>query len=80
MSKNKIGEDSPIPKLLYLKIRRRDGFESLTALEESEFKVSIDGCIRLRALHYLITWFKCVQFAKQLVTYYNLRLSAGFCK
>ena len=45
MSKNKIGEDSPIPKFIYLKIRRRDGVESLTTLEEGEFKVPIDGCI-----------------------------------
>ena len=45
MSKNKIGEDSPIPKFKYLKIRRRDGVKSLTALEEGEFKVPIDGCI-----------------------------------
>ena len=46
MSKNKIGEDSPIPKFIYLKIRRRDGVKSLTTLEEGEFKVPIDGCIR----------------------------------
>ena len=46
MSKNKIGEDSPIPKFIYLKIRRRDGVESTTTLEEGEFKVPIDGCIR----------------------------------
>ena len=47
MSKNEIGQDSPIPKFIYLKIRRRDGVESLTILEEGEFKVPIDGCIRL---------------------------------
>ena len=47
MSKNKIGEDSPIPKIIYLKIRRRDGVESLTTLEEGEFKVPIDGCIKV---------------------------------
>ena len=46
MSKNKIGEDSPIPKFIYLKIRRRDGVESLMTLEEGELKVPIDGCIR----------------------------------
>ena len=45
MSRNKIGEESPIPKFIYLKIRRRDGFESLTTLEEGEFKVPIDDCI-----------------------------------
>ena len=46
MSKNKIGEDSPIPKFINLKIRRRDGVESLTTLEEGEFKVPNDGCIK----------------------------------
>ena len=45
MFKNKLGEDSPIPKFIHLKIRRRDGVESLTTLEEGEFKVPIDGCI-----------------------------------
>ena len=45
MSKNEIGQDSPIPKFIYLKIRRQDGVESLTILEEGEFKVPIDGCI-----------------------------------
>ena len=48
MSKNKIGEDSPIPKFIYLKIQRRDGVESLMTLEEGEFKVPIDGCINFR--------------------------------
>ena len=47
MSKNKIGEDSPIPKFIYLKIRRRDGVKSLTTLEEGELQVPIDGCINL---------------------------------
>ena len=46
MSKIEIGQDSQIPKFTYLKIRRRDGVESLTILEEGEFKVPIDGCIR----------------------------------
>ena len=46
MSNNEIGQDSPIPKFIYLKIRRRDGVESLTILEEGEFKVPIDGCIK----------------------------------
>ena len=45
MSRKKICKDSPIPKFIYLKIRRRDGVESLTTLEEGEFKVPIDGCI-----------------------------------
>ena len=47
MPKNKIGEGSPIPKFIYLKIRHRDGVESLTTLEEDEFKVPIDGCINV---------------------------------
>ena len=46
MSRNKIGEVSPIPKFMYLKIRRRNGVESLTTLEEGEFTVPIDGCIK----------------------------------
>ena len=45
MFKNRLGEDSPIPKLIHLKIRRRDGVESLTTLEEGEFMVLTDGCI-----------------------------------
>ena len=45
MSKNKLGQDSPFPKFLHLKIRRRNGVESLTTLEEGEFKFAIDGCI-----------------------------------
>ena len=43
---NKLGEDSSIPKLIHLKIPRRDGIESLMTLEEGEFKVSTDGGIR----------------------------------
>ena len=46
MFKNELGEDSLIPKFIHLKIRRRDGVESLTNLEEGEFKVPIDGCIK----------------------------------
>ena len=49
MAKNKLGEDSPIPKFIHLKIRSRDGVESLTTLEEGEFKVSIDGSISLQS-------------------------------
>ena len=45
MLKIKLGEDSPILKLIHLKIRRLDGVESLTTLEEGEFKVPIDSCI-----------------------------------
>ena len=56
MSKNKIGEDSPIPKFLNLKIRRRDGVESLTTLKEGDFKVPIDGCINIiwQIYHHLL--------------------------
>ena len=49
MFKCKLGEDSPIPKLIHLKIRRRDGVKSLTTLEEGEFKVPIDGCINKKS-------------------------------
>ena len=50
MFKNKLSEDSPIA-FFYIKIRRRDGVKSLTkdaltTLEEGEFKVPIDGCIK----------------------------------
>ena len=45
-SKNKLSQDSPFPKFLHLKIRRRNGVESLTTLEEGEFKFAIDGCIK----------------------------------
>ena len=51
MLKNKLGENSPIPKFIHLKIWRRDGVESLTTLEEGEFKVHIGGCIS-----WLHTW------------------------
>ena len=43
---NKLGEDSPIPNFIHLKIRRRDGVESLTTIEKGKFKVPIDGCIK----------------------------------
>ena len=46
MSKNKLGQDSPFPKFLHLKIRRRNGVESLTTLEKGEFKFAIDCCIK----------------------------------
>ena len=45
MFKNKLGEDSPTPKFIHLKIWCRDGVESLTTLEEGELKVPIDSCI-----------------------------------
>ena len=43
MSKNKLGEDSPFPKFIDLKIQRWDGVKSLMTLEEGE--LAIDGCI-----------------------------------
>ena len=55
MFKNKLGKDSPIPKFIHLKIRRRDGAESLTTLEEGEFKVPIDGCINSKVSQFRIT-------------------------
>ena len=45
MSKNKLGQDSRTPKFLHLKIRRRDGVESSTTLEEGELNMPIDDCI-----------------------------------
>ena len=48
MFKNKLREDSPVPKFLHLKIQSRDGIESLTTLEEGEFEVPIDGCIKIK--------------------------------
>ena len=47
MFKNKLGEDSTVPKFIHLKIRRRSSVKSLTTLEEGEFKVPIDGCINI---------------------------------
>ena len=51
MSKNKISEDSPIPKFIYLKIRCRDGVESLTTLE-CELKVPLRATLGKRILGY----------------------------
>ena len=48
MFKNKLSEDSPIPKFIHLKVRRRDGVESSTTLE-GEFKVPTDGCSKLES-------------------------------
>ena len=45
MFKDKLGKDSPIQTFIHLKIRRRDGVESLSILEESKLKVPIGGCI-----------------------------------
>ena len=61
MSKNKTGEDSPILKFIYLKIRRRDDVESLTTLEEGEFKVPTDGCISVGKVTYSYLCFWCDQ-------------------
>ena len=41
-----LGQDSPIPKFKHLKIRCRDGVESSTTLEEGEFNIPIDDCIK----------------------------------
>ena len=41
MFENELGEDSQNPKFIQLKIRRRDGVESLTTYEEGEFKVPL---------------------------------------
>ena len=40
-----MGQDSPTPKNIHLKIRRRLDVESATTLEEGGFKVYFDGCI-----------------------------------
>ena len=66
MSKNKMGKDSPIPKFIYLKLRRRYGVESLTILEEGEFKVPIDECI---------SWENA-----SLTRQHSLRSGVGTCK
>ena len=39
-----------------LKIRRREGVESLTTFEEGEFKESIDGCINFQMHWISFTW------------------------
>ena len=41
-----MGQDSPTPKNIHLKIRRRLDVESATILEEGGFKVYFDGCIK----------------------------------
>ena len=41
MFKNILGEE-----IIHLNIRRRDGVEALTTLEEGEFKVPIGCCIK----------------------------------
>ena len=62
MLKNKLGEDSPIPKILDLKIRRRDGVKSLTILEEGEFKVPVDGCISVKTNNFTTFLLTLVTF------------------
>ena len=64
MPKNKIGEDSPIPKFIYLKIRCRDGVESLTTLEEGEFKVPIDGCISTPFSSFWKSWSQKLELSR----------------
>ena len=64
MSKNKLGDDSPFPKFIHLKIRRRNDVESLTTLEEGEFKLAIDGCISIsRAWNF---WWKLSIFGDKI--------------
>ena len=48
MSKNKLGQDSPILKFKDLKIWHWDGIKSSTTLEEGEFNMVIDDCISLQ--------------------------------
>ena len=50
-SKKLLGEDSPFPKFMNLKIRRRNDVASLTILEEGEFKLAIDGCIKITRVY-----------------------------
>ena len=57
MSRNKLGKDSHLQKFIHLKIRHRDGNESLTMLEEGEFKITIDGCI----INFIILLFLEIQ-------------------
>ena len=54
MSKKLLGEDLPFPKFIQLKIRRRNGVAYLTILEEGEFKLAIDGCIKGDSLKWLL--------------------------
>ena len=58
MSKDKLGQDSPFPKFLHFKIRRRNGVESLTTLEEGEFKFAIDGCINFLSTGWNSSWYQ----------------------
>ena len=58
-SKNWLGEDSSFPKFIHLEIRRRNSVESLTTLEEGEFKFAIDGCIRVKE------WFEPIVLQKK---------------
>ena len=46
---------------MYLKIRRRDGIESLTILEEGKFKEPIDGWINCLSLFLGIKQFNSVK-------------------
>ena len=72
-SKNKLGEDSPFPKFIHLKVRRRNDVESLRTLEEGEFKLPIDGCISILSLHFNHIYY--VQVRSQ--TFQNERTSRG---
>ena len=61
MLKNKLGKDAPIPKFIHLKIWRRDGVKSLRTLEEGEFKVPSDGCIKSSSSINGITLCVCIK-------------------
>ena len=56
MFKSKLGEDSLISKCNYLKIRRRDGVVCVTTLEEGEFKLPINVCIKAKTKFARPTW------------------------
>ena len=68
MFKNKLGEASPIPKFIHLKIQRWwDGIKSLTTLKEGEFKVPLTATLRL--------WF-CYFRVKNILIQSNAILEA----
>ena len=47
MRRNELGEESPIPKSIQLKIQHQDSVKSLINHEEGEFKMPIGGCINV---------------------------------
>ena len=46
MCRKKLGDDSPTPKWINLKIQGWDGTEPLMTFEEGQFKMLTEGCIR----------------------------------